>query len=287
MPFILGADGALMTTPNGMLMGMGGNWVQDQFSWKGGTAWGDIFMENIDHGHDPGEQLRATVESGVSRAPEQMATRRRADWIWTACCTMRRCIRGSGPTRATSACSGLPSPIPTASRKRPGWATGLHVIQSVLFAALAATVVSGCQLVGPDRVDIIATGIRRPDDRRQAAAVDRHTVRRGVPVVVLFTPDAGRLTLAPVSGTVELDQLTVGGPYDGLQVTEQLPDGFDWRTAEEVTLIVTAPEVQDRRRRRSARSSMVRPSTTRTRSISRASAGSIRNRLPSRTAGHC
>ena len=61
-------------------------------------------------------------------------------------------------------------------------------------------------------------------------------------MVVLFTPDAGRLTLAPVSGTVELDQLTVGGPYDSLQVTEQLPDGFDWRTAEEVTLIVTAPE---------------------------------------------
>ena len=67
MPFILGADGALMTTPNGMLMGIGGNWVQDQFSWKGGTAWGDIFMENIGHGHNPGEQLRATVESGVSR----------------------------------------------------------------------------------------------------------------------------------------------------------------------------------------------------------------------------
>nr|WP_313775051.1 EspA/EspE family type VII secretion system effector [Mycobacterium sp.] len=67
VPFILDADGALMSTPNGMLMGMGGNWVQDQFSWKGGTAWGDIFMENIDHGHHPGEQLRAMVESGVSR----------------------------------------------------------------------------------------------------------------------------------------------------------------------------------------------------------------------------
>ncbi|MGW0159738.1 EspA/EspE family type VII secretion system effector [Mycobacterium sp. NPDC003323] len=67
VPFILDADGALMTTPNGMLMGMGGNWLQDQFSWRGGTAWGDIFMENIDHGHNPGEQLRAMVESGVSR----------------------------------------------------------------------------------------------------------------------------------------------------------------------------------------------------------------------------
>jgi uncharacterized protein YukE len=64
--FILGKDGALMTTPNGMLMGMGGNWVQDQFSWKGGTAWGDIFMENIDHGHNPAEQLRQIAESGKS-----------------------------------------------------------------------------------------------------------------------------------------------------------------------------------------------------------------------------
>jgi EspA/EspE family len=64
--FILGNDGALMTTPNGILMGMGGNWVQDQFSWKGGTAWGDIFMENIDHGHNPAEQLRNIVKYGYS-----------------------------------------------------------------------------------------------------------------------------------------------------------------------------------------------------------------------------
>lgn len=66
VPFILGADGALTTTPNGMLMGMGGNWVQDQFSWKGGTAWGDIFMENIDHGNNPSQQLQQIIESGKS-----------------------------------------------------------------------------------------------------------------------------------------------------------------------------------------------------------------------------
>jgi hypothetical protein len=65
--FILNADGALMTTPNGMLMGMGGNWVQDQFSWMGGSTWGDIYMSNIDHSHGPADQLRQMVESGVSR----------------------------------------------------------------------------------------------------------------------------------------------------------------------------------------------------------------------------
>ncbi|MCF6387847.1 ESX-1 secretion-associated protein [Mycobacterium sp. MBM] len=64
--FILRADGGLVTTPNAMLMGMGGNWLQDQFSWKGGTAWGDIFMENIDHGNDPTRQLQQIVESGKS-----------------------------------------------------------------------------------------------------------------------------------------------------------------------------------------------------------------------------
>lgn len=117
------------------------------------------------------------------------------------------------------------------------------MIQSVLFAALAATVVSGCQLVGPDPESTSLPpvfGARMTDGRLQlSTGTPCGEVSR---VVVLFTPDAGRLTLAPVSGTVELDQLTVGGPYDGLQVTEQLPDGFDWRTAEEVTLIVTAPE---------------------------------------------
>ncbi|MCT7657863.1 EspA/EspE family type VII secretion system effector [Mycobacterium deserti] len=66
--FVLDNDGALMTTPNGMLMGMGGNWAQDQFSWLGGTAWGEIFMENIDHsaGAGPAEQLRQIAQSGVS-----------------------------------------------------------------------------------------------------------------------------------------------------------------------------------------------------------------------------
>lgn len=64
--FVLENDGALMTTPNGVLMGIGGNWVQDQFSWRGGTAWGDIFMENIDHSHGAAEQLREIVQSGKS-----------------------------------------------------------------------------------------------------------------------------------------------------------------------------------------------------------------------------
>ena len=54
----------LVTTPNGMLMGLGGNWIQGLFSQQGGTAWGDIFMVNIDRCADPCEQLRQIVRSG-------------------------------------------------------------------------------------------------------------------------------------------------------------------------------------------------------------------------------
>jgi hypothetical protein len=60
--------GRLVTTPNGMLMGLGGKWIQKQFSRQGGTAWGDIFMVNVsvDGKASPGpaDRLRQIVESG-------------------------------------------------------------------------------------------------------------------------------------------------------------------------------------------------------------------------------
>ncbi len=56
--------GRLVATPNGMLMGLGGNWIQGLFSQQGGTAWGDILMVNIDHCTDPSQQLRQIVQSG-------------------------------------------------------------------------------------------------------------------------------------------------------------------------------------------------------------------------------
>ena len=54
----------LVATPNGILMGLGGNWIQRQFSQQGGTAWGDIFMLNIGGTGDAAQQLRQIVESG-------------------------------------------------------------------------------------------------------------------------------------------------------------------------------------------------------------------------------
>ena len=54
----------LVATPNGILMGLGGNWIQRQFSQQGGTAWGDIFMLNIGGTSDPAQGLRQVVRSG-------------------------------------------------------------------------------------------------------------------------------------------------------------------------------------------------------------------------------
>ena len=56
--------GRLVTTPNGMLMGLGGNWIQQKFSQRGGTTWGDIFMINGGNRTDPAEHLRRIVRSG-------------------------------------------------------------------------------------------------------------------------------------------------------------------------------------------------------------------------------
>jgi hypothetical protein len=58
--------GRLVTTPNGMLMGLGGNRIQRLFSQQGGTAWGDIFMVNVDDAGAPAQRLRQIVQSGHS-----------------------------------------------------------------------------------------------------------------------------------------------------------------------------------------------------------------------------
>ena len=58
----------------GVLMGLGGNWIQRLFSQQGGTAWGDIFMVNIDRCSDPCQQLRQIVRSGHAWYTDQRGT---------------------------------------------------------------------------------------------------------------------------------------------------------------------------------------------------------------------
>lgn len=64
--YVNGNGGRLVTTPNGMLMGLGGNWLQDMYSAQGGSTWGDIFMLNIDgpQGDDAAATLQKVVASG-------------------------------------------------------------------------------------------------------------------------------------------------------------------------------------------------------------------------------
>lgn len=66
--FVHRNGGRLVTTPNGMLMGLGGNWIQRLFSQQGGTAWGDIFMVNVavdvDDPASAARRLRQIIESG-------------------------------------------------------------------------------------------------------------------------------------------------------------------------------------------------------------------------------
>lgn len=68
--FVHGNGGRMATTPNGILMGLGGNIIQDVYSQKGGTTYGDIFMLNIDDPDDAEDVLREVIESGVQPTSE-------------------------------------------------------------------------------------------------------------------------------------------------------------------------------------------------------------------------
>ena len=51
----------------------------------------------------------------------------------------------------------------------------------------------------------------------------------------MFRPSQSELELtAPQGKSADVERLTLGGPYPGLEVTEPLPDGFDWRKQESV-----------------------------------------------------
>lgn len=67
VPIVHRNGGRLVTTPNGMLMGLGGNRLLGLFSQRGGTTYGDAFVLNIGRGIDPVNELRAAVLSGRSR----------------------------------------------------------------------------------------------------------------------------------------------------------------------------------------------------------------------------
>ena len=56
--------GQLVTTPNGMLLGLGGNRIHSHVSRRGGTTWGDLFLVSMNRVDDPAGRLRAIIETG-------------------------------------------------------------------------------------------------------------------------------------------------------------------------------------------------------------------------------
>jgi hypothetical protein len=118
------------------------------------------------------------------------------------------------------------------------------MIGRLLTVLLLMISVSGCQLFGPDpqATSLPAVfGARITDGQlRLWTGSPCGEVSR---VVVQFTPDGGRLILEPPKGeTADIEFLTIGGAHPTLDVAEQLPDDFDWRTAQDVTLIVNSPD---------------------------------------------
>jgi len=54
-------------------------------------------------------------------------------------------------------------------------------------------------------------------------------------------PEAIGARTTPPNPGVEVEYLTVGGPYPGFDVVTPLPAGFDWRTADTVSVFPQSP----------------------------------------------
>ena len=63
-----------------------------------------------------------------------------------------------------------------------------------------------------------------------------HDVTR---LAITFEPERAELVLtAPPEQPATVEYLTLGGPYPGLEVSDPLPENFDWRNAESVRISV-------------------------------------------------
>ncbi|MGU3499833.1 hypothetical protein [Mycobacterium sp. C31M] len=58
-------------------------------------------------------------------------------------------------------------------------------------------------------------------------------------IVVNFNPGSARLILEPAQGaSADVETLTIGGPYPGMEIVEDLPVGFDWKAEQQVLMTV-------------------------------------------------
>lgn len=63
-------------------------------------------------------------------------------------------------------------------------------------------------------------------------------------LALTFNPDqddrADLVLTSPTPEGAQLEHLTLGGPYPGLEVSEPLPDGFDWHRARSLRMVISA-----------------------------------------------
>ncbi|MDR0959635.1 MAG: hypothetical protein LBM23_04650 [Propionibacteriaceae bacterium] len=70
LPWMSRHGARFVTTPEGILLGLGLSWCGGVLTQRGGTIWGDVFLLNIDRCDDPAEALRTIVATGlVPRTP--------------------------------------------------------------------------------------------------------------------------------------------------------------------------------------------------------------------------
>lgn len=85
-----------------------------------------------------------------------------------------------------------------------------------------------------------AFGLRVTDDKLQLWTGAECTALTRLSLI--FDMDQ-TLTLVPSDGQpMAFDRLTLGGPYPGMRVEEALPEGFDWHTAEALSVVPDAGE---------------------------------------------
>lgn len=194
--------GSLVSTPNGMLMGLGGR-IQDTLSCQGGTTYGDVFMVNVDHAAAPADQLRTIVHSGVAEGADNTGDPARNERL-----DLDRVLHHEERHSQQYARLG-----PVAM----GIAYGEEALRTGLFGGdnwfekdaglrdgdtddssarhigrvgrRAAGGVPEQSPVGP----VVATGFRRPCGRWTVAGLDGVALRRYYPRRVLFHSQSGRV----------------------------------------------------------------------------------------------
>ncbi|MCG7610125.1 MULTISPECIES: hypothetical protein [Mycobacterium] len=125
-----------------------------------------------------------------------------------------------------------------------------RVLGSMLIALTLLLAICGCNPLGKNPIAAsvpvafgirvtdgnlrIWTGLPCPGTTEVDVTFDQEQTDRAELKLAAPGP-AAQPGAAPVPG-VEVEHLTIGGPYSGFEVRSALPDGFDWRTAETVSL---------------------------------------------------